>query len=142
MEKLLNQNISLNIIEFAIILMISGFLLLIIALFNNNRSIKSKLDNIEKKITQVNKEINEIISSYGIIDSNLNASKQDLTYINETIKSIQKDIGKKTDENLSEQNINKAVDLAKLGASVEEISDKTGLSQEQIETLIKFHTDK
>ena len=118
MEKLLNQNISLNIIEFAIILMISGFLLLIIALFNNNRSIKSKLDNIEKKITQVNKEINE------------------------TIKSIQKDIGKKTDENLSEQNINKAVDLAKLGASVEEISNKTGLSQEQIETLIKFHTDK
>ena len=142
MEKLLNQNISLNIIEFAIILMISGFLLLIIALFNNNRSIKSKLDNIEKKIIQVNKEINEIISSYGIIDSNLNASKQDLTYINETIKSIQKDIGKKTDENLSEQNINKAVDLAKLGASVEEISNKTGLSQEQIETLIKFHTDK
>ena len=142
MEKLLNQNISLNIIEFAIILMILGFLLLIIALFNNNRSIKSKLDNIEKKITQVNKEINEIISSYGIIDSNLNASKQDLTYINETIKSIQKDIGKKTDENLSEQNINKAVDLAKLGASVEEISNKTGLSQEQIETLIKFHTDK
>ena len=142
MEKLLNQNISLNIIEFAIILMILGFLLLIIALFNNNRSIKSKLDNIEKKIIQVNKEINEIVSSYGIIDSNLNASKQDLTYINETIKSIQKDIGKKTDENLSEQNINKAVDLAKLGASVEEISDKTGLSQEQIETLIKFHTDK
>ena len=142
MEKLLNQNISLNIIEFAIILMILGFLLLIIALLNNNRSIKSKLDNIEKKITQVNKEINEIISSYGIIDSNLNASKQDLTYINETIKSIQKDIGKKTDENLSEQNINKAVDLAKLGASVEEISNKTGLSQEQIETLIKFHTDK
>ena len=142
MEKLLNQNISLNIIEFAIILMILGFLLLIVALLNNNRSIKSKLDNIEKKITQVNKEINEIISSYGIIDSNLNASKQDLTYINETIKSIQKDIGKKTDENLSEQNINKAVDLAKLGASVEEISNKTGLSQEQIETLIKFHTDK
>ena len=92
MEKLLNQNISLNIIEFAIILMILGFLLLIIALFNNNRSIKSKLDNIEKKIIQVNKEINEIISSYGIIDSNLNASKQDLTYINETIKSIQKDL--------------------------------------------------
>ena len=142
MEKLLNQNISLNIIEFAIILMILGFLLLIIALLNNNRSIKSKLDNIEKKITQVNKEINEIISNYGIIDSNLNASKQDLTYINETIKSIQKDIGKKTDENLSEQNINKAVDLAKLGASVEEISNKTGLSQEQIETLIEFHTDK
>ena len=142
MEKLLNQNISLNIIEFAIILMILGFLLLIVALLNNNRSIKSKLDNIEKKIIQVNKEINEIVSSYGIIDSNLNASKQDLTYINETIKSIQKDIGKKTDENLSEQNINKAVDLAKLGASVEEISKKTGLSQEQIETLIKFHTDK
>ena len=142
MEKLLNQNISLNIIEFAIVLMILGFLLLIIALFNNNRSIKSKLDNIEKKIIQVNKEINEIISSYGIIDSNLNVSTQNLTYINETIKSIQQDIGKKTDENLSEQNINKAVDLAKLGASVEEISNKTGLSQEQIETLIKFHTDK
>ena len=142
MEKLLNQDISLNIIEFAIVLMILSFLLLVIALLNNNRSIKSKLDKIEKKITQVNKEINEIISSYGIIDSNLNASKQDLTYINETIKSIQKDIGKKTDENLSEQNINKAVDLAKLGASVEEISNKTGLSQEQIETLIKFHTDK
>ena len=68
--------------------------------------------------------------------------KEDLTNINETIRSIQKDIGKKSDENLSEQNINKAVDLAKLGVDIKEISSKTGLSEEQIETLIKFHTEK
>ena len=43
---------------------------------------------------------------------------------------------------ISEQIINKAVDLAKLGVDVTEISNRTGLSEEQIETLIKFHTQK
>ena len=62
--------------------------------------------------------------------------------MNETIRSIQKDIGQKNDENLSEQKINNAIDLAKLGLGVNEIVKRTGLSEEQIETLIKFHTQK
>ena len=73
---------------------------------------------------------------YGIIDKNLSSSKEDLININETIRSIQKDIGKKSDENLSEQNINRAVDLAKLGVGIKEIASKTGFREEQIETLI------
>ena len=51
-------------------------------------------------------------------------------------------VNTENDENISEQIINKAVDLAKLGVDVTEISNRTGLSEEQIETLIKFHTQK
>ena len=142
MENFLNQNISLSILEFAFLIMIVCLLLILISFFNNQKKIKLKLDDIQKSITNINSHINEISTEYGIIDKNLNSSKEDLTNINQTIRSIQKDIGKKNDENLSEQIINKAVDLAKLGVNVTEISNRTGLSEEQIETLIKFHTQK
>ena len=142
MENFLIQNISMSTIELAMLIMIISFLLILIAFFSNQKEIKSKLDNLEQNLSKINTLINEMNSGYGIIDKNLSSSKEDLTNINETIRSIQKDIGKKSDENLSEQNINKAVDLAKLGVDIKEISSKTGLSEEQIETLIKFHTEK
>ena len=142
MENFFNQNISLSILEFAFLIMIVCLLLILISFFSNQKKIKLKLDDIQKSITNINSHINEISTEYGIIDKNLNSSKEDLTNINQTIRSIQKDIGKKNDENLSEQIINKAVDLAKLGVNVTEISNRTGLSEEQIETLIKFHTQR
>ena len=142
MENFFNQNISLSVLEFAFLIMIICLLLILISFFNNQKKIKLKLDGIQKSITNINSHINEISTEYGIVDKNLNSSKEDLTNINQTIRSIQKDIGKKNDENLSEQIINKAVDLAKLGVNVTEISNRTGLSEEQIETLIKFHTQK
>ncbi len=142
MENFFNQNISLSVLEFAFIIMIISLLLILISFFNNQKKIKLKLDGIQKTITKITSQINEISTEYGIIDKNLNSSKEDLTNINQTIRSIQKDIGKKNDENLSEQIINKAVDLAKLGVNVTEISNRTGLTEEQIETLIKFHTQK
>ena len=142
MENFFNQNISLSVLEFAFLIMIICLFLILISFFNNQKKIKLKLDDIQKSITKINSHINEISTEYGIIDKNLNSSKEDLTNINQTIRSIQKDIGKKNDENLSEQIINKAVDLAKLGVDVTEISNRTGLSEEQIETLIKVHTQK
>ena len=142
MENFFNQNISLSVLEFAFLIMIICLFLILISFFNNQKKIKLKLDDIQKSITKINSHINEISTEYGILDKNLNSSKEDLTNINQTIRSIQKDIGKKNDENLSEQIINKAVDLAKLGVNVTEISNRTGLSEEQIETLIKFHTQK
>ena len=142
MENFFNQNISLSVLEFAFLIMIICLFLILISFFNNQKKIKLKLDDIQKSITKIDSHINEISTEYGIIDKNLNSSKEDLTNINQTIRSIQKDIGKKNDENLSEQIINKAVDLAKLGVNVTEISNRTGLSEEQIETLIKFHTQK
>ena len=142
MENFFNQNISLSVLEFAFLIMIICLFLILISFFNNQKKIKLKLDDIQKSITKINSHINEISTEYGIIDKNLNSSKEDLTNINQTIRSIQKDIGKKNDENISEQIINKAVDLAKLGVDVTEISNRTGLSEEQIETLIKFQTQK
>ena len=142
MENFLSQNMSLSVLEFAFLIMIICLLLILVSFFNNHKRMRLKLDNIQKSITKINSHISEISSEYGIIDRNLSSSKEDLTNINQTIRSIQKDIGKKNDENLSEQNINKAVDLAKLGVSVTEISNRTGLSEEQIETLIKFHAEK
>ena len=142
MENFFIKNISLNLSEFAFLLMIISFLFFLITFFNNQKIIKAKLDDIHNNIKKINAHINEISSDYGVIDKNLSSSKEDLTNINQTIRSIQKDIGKKNDENLSEQNINKAVDLVKLGVDIKEITVRTGLSEEQIETLVKFHTEK
>ena len=95
MENFFNQNISLSVLEFAFLIMIICLFLILISFFNNQKKIKLKLDDIQKSITKINSHINEISTEYGIIDKNLNSSKEDLTNINQTIRSIQKDIGKK-----------------------------------------------
>ena len=142
MENLFAKNIFISNVEFAILIIIISLFAILFSFFNNQKKNASKLHKIEQDLSKIIKLIGEINLGYGIIDKNLNSSKEDLLNINETIRSIQKDIGQKSDENLSEYNINKAVDLAKLGIGVKEISSRTGLSEEQIEALIKFHTDK
>ncbi|MDG2354920.1 MAG: hypothetical protein P8L82_02760 [Paracoccaceae bacterium] len=142
METLLTKTFALGIIEFGMLIILVSLLLIIIGLGSRKKLLIQKLDKIQKHLDQVQEEIKFLNTGYGAIDKNLSTSKDDLNSLNETIRSIQKDIGQKNDENFSEQNINKAIDLAKLGLSANEIREKTGLSEEQIETILKFHTPK
>tara|TARA_B100000029_G_scaffold184165_1_gene181704 strand:+ start:295 stop:726 length:432 start_codon:yes stop_codon:yes gene_type:complete len=142
MEMLLTKTLNLGIVEFGLLIILLGLLLLVIGLGSRKKLLIQKLDKLQKHMDQIREQVNLLSTGYGSIDKNLTTSKEDLSNLNETIRSIQKDIGQKNDENLSEQKINKAIDLAKLGLGVNEIVEKTGLSEEQIETLIKFHTPK
>ena len=142
MDTLLTKTFALGIIEFGMLIILISLLLIIIGLGSRKKLLIQKLDKIQKHLDQVQEEIKFLNTGYGAIDKNLSTSKDNLNSLNETIRSIQKDIGQKNDENFSEQNINKAIDLAKLGLSANEIREKTGLSEEQIETILKFHTPK
>ena len=142
MDTLLTKTFALGIIEFGMLIILVSLLLIIIGLGSRKKLLIQKLDKIQKHLDQVQEEIKFLNTGYGAIDKNLSTSKDDLNSLNETVRSIQKDIGQKNDENFSEQNINKAIDLAKLGLSANEIREKTGLSEEQIETILKFHTPK
>ena len=142
MDTLLTKTFALGIIEFGMLIILVSLLLIIIGLGSRKKMLIQKLDKIQKHLDQVQEEIKFLNTGYGAIDKNLSTSKDNLNSLNETVRSIQKDIGQKNDENFSEQNINKAIDLAKLGLSANEIREKTGLSEEQIETMMKFHTPK
>ncbi len=142
MEMILERTITLGIAEFGILIISCGLLLMIIGLGSRKKLLNRKLDKIQKDISHIQEHVNSLNTGYGSIDKNLSTSKENLNNLNETIRSIQKDIGQKSDENLSEQKINKAIDLAKLGMSINEIAERTSLSEEQIETLIKFHIPK
>ena len=142
MDTLLTKTFALGIIEFGMLIILVSLLLIIIGLGSRKKLLIQKLDKIQKHLDQVQEEIKFLNTGYGAIDKNLSTSKDDLNSLSETVRSIQKDIGQKNDENFSEQNINKAIDLAKLGLSANEIREKTGLSEEQIETILKFHTPK
>ena len=142
MEILLTRTMNLGAIEFGILIILLGLLVMIIGLGSRRKHLFKKLDEIHKHINEIQKQVNFLSTEYGTIDKNITTSKDSLHILNETIRSIQKDIGQKNDENLSEQKINNAIDLAKLGLGVNEIVKRTGLSEEQIETLIKFHTQK
>ena len=115
MEMLLTRTITLGILEFGILLILFGLLTMIIGLGSRNKQLFQKLEAIHKHISEMQEQVNFLSTGYGTIDKNITTSKDNLSSLNETIRSIQKDIGQKNDENLSEQKINKAIDLAKLG---------------------------
>ena len=100
MENFFNQNISLSVLEFAFLIMIICLLLILISFFNNQKKIKLKLEDIQKSITKINSHINEISNEYGIIDKNLNSSKEDPNKYKPDYSFNTKRYWEKNDENI------------------------------------------
>ena len=55
---------------------------------------------------------------------------------------VNRDISNMTESINGEVGISKAIELARQGSTVEEISNKTNLSLEQAELIHKFHSEK
>ncbi len=126
---------------------IFGILILIIAIFiiiftakAHQTFIRVHIEEIQKDISIIKNQVEFISNHNTTLDQNFSSSQKELNELGKTIKFIQTEMGARTDEMVSEQKINNAIDMAKLGSTVEEISLKTGLDISQVETIIRFHT--
>tara|TARA_B100001094_G_C18021245_1_gene715219 strand:+ start:131 stop:586 length:456 start_codon:yes stop_codon:yes gene_type:complete len=133
-------SVTLNSPTFGILILIIALLILIITSRAHQTNIQKNMKQIELDIAAIQKQVEFIHNYHSTIDENFSSSQKELTDLGKTIKLIQNEIGSRNDEMVSEQKINIAIDMAKLGATAEEISSKTGLDTEQIETIIRFHT--
>ena len=123
-------------IFFSICLLVIGFLLLFffqnLKFQNNKNAITAYADVINKN----NKEIKEYLIVVGNL---LEHQKKELVNMSDKISFVEREISRLGNIKGSEDILSIAIDMAKNGNNREEIKNKTGLREDEIEAIYTYY---
>ena len=123
-------------IFFSICLLVIGFLLLFyfqnLKFQNNKNAITAYADVINKN----NKEIKEYLIVVGNL---LEHQKKELVNMSDKISFIEREVSRLGNIKGSEDMLSIAIDMAKNGNNREEIKNKTGLREDEIEAIYTYY---
>ena len=111
--------------------------ILIFYLQNNFISITSK--NLEKLSTSIRSSNLELADYLKTLSSVLEDKKNNIENMAEIINSLEKEVTRMTDVKGTDQMISLAIELARNGEEKEIIKEKTGLTDDEIDTLHAYH---
>ena len=94
--------------------------------------VKSKLDNLGHKSDNASSDLSSLNSRI----SSLSGAVSDANSVAENTK---KELSMLADGINSETIFNKAIEMARLGSSPDEITKETGLTKDQVQTIVRFH---
>ena len=123
-------------IFFSICLLVIGFFLIFffqnLKFENNKDAITSYADSINKN----NKEIKEYLIVVGNL---LEHQKKELVNLSDKISFIEREVSRLGNIKGSEDMLSIAIDMAKNGNNREEIKNKTGLREDEIEAIYTYY---
>jgi len=134
-EDFLLSNFEIFVFS-SICLLVIGFLLLF---FFQNQKHKQEKDIILNHIEGLNK-YNEEIKEYLIAVGNLlDQQKKDISKISEKVVFIEREISRLGEIKGSEDVLTKAIEMAREGSTREEIINKTGLREDEVEAIYTYY---
>lgn len=124
-----NTSIIITLLTiFFIIVVIGGFYFDFLK--NNKNSIK---------INMLERAIKDLIEEFRSQELNLSEQKKILQDYKYTLEKLDLEISRLADSNTGDTNITTAIQMANQGKNLDEISSATGLSNEEIEPILKYH---
>ena len=93
----------------------------------------------EKKISILERAIKELIEEFRTLELSLADQKKILNDYKYTLERLDQEISRLADSSQGDSNITNAIKMANEGKSIEEISQITGMTKEEIEPIIKYH---
>jgi len=134
-EDFLLSNFEIFVFS-SICLLVIGFLLLF---FFQNQKHKQEKDIIFNHIEELNK-YNQEIKEYLIAVGNLlDQQKKEISKISEKVVFIEREIIRLGEIKGSEDVLTKAIEMAREGSSREEIINKTGLREDEVEAIYTYY---
>ena len=91
------------------------------------------------KISILERAIKDLIEEFRSLELILNEQKKILNHYKYTLDKLDLEISRLADSNKGDSKITAAIQMANQGSSLEEISKSTGLSNEEIEPILKYH---
>ena len=123
-------------IFFSICLLVIGFLLLY---FFQNLKFQNNKDAITTYADVINKNNKEIKEYLIVVGNLLEHQKKELVKISDKISFIEREISRLGNIKGSEDMLSVAIDMAKNGNNREEIKNKTGLREDEIEAIYTYY---
>ena len=128
---------NFEIIVFISLSLIVISCILIFYLQNNFISITSK--NLEKLSTSIKSSNLELADYLKTLSSVLEDNKNNIENMAEKINSLEKEVTRMTDVKGTDDMLSLAIELARNGEEKEIIKEKTGLTDDEIDTLHAYH---
>ena len=123
-------------IFFSILFIVAAFILLFLLQLQNFKSNKKSIIEYAERINNTTKEINEYLIVVGNL---LEHQKKELVNISEKIVFIEREINRLGNIKGSEDTLNIAINMARQGNSKEEIINKTGLREDEVEAIYTYY---
>ena len=120
----------------SILLIVVAFILLFLLQLQNFRSNKNSIIEYAENINNTSKEIKEYLI---VIGNLLEHQKKEILNISEKIVFIEREINKLGNIKGSEDILNVAINMARQGNSKEEIINKTGLREDEVEAIYTYY---
>ena len=123
-------------IFFSICLLVIGFFLIF---FFQNLKFQNNKDTITAYADVINKNNKEIKEYLIVVGNLLEHQKKELINLSDKISFIEREISRLGNIKGSEDMLSIAIDMAKNGNNREEIKNKTGLREDEIEAIYTYY---
>ena len=120
----------------SILFIVVAFILLFLLQLQNFRSNKNSIIGYADSINNTSREIKEYLIVVGNL---LEQQKKELTNISEKIDFIEREINRLGNIKGSEDILNIAINMARQGNNKEEIINKTGLREDEVEAIYTYY---
>ena len=130
-EKDPSGNISTIIVVLTILLLIFVVSAFLFDYFKNDQN--------SKRTNMLERAIKDLIEEFRSVEINLSEQKKILNDYKYTLEKLDLEISRLADSNKGDSNITTAIQMANQGRSLEEISTATGLNEDEIEPILKYH---
>ena len=130
-EKDPSGNISTIIVVLTILLLIFVISAFLFDYFKNDQN--------SKRTKMLERAIKDLIEEFRSLEINLSEQKKILNDYKYTLEKLDLEISRLADSNKGDSNITTAIQMANQGRSLEEISSATGLNEDEIEPILKYH---
>ena len=136
-------------ITYYLITQFTGLLILAIAMIIFIFSIQKVANNLAKKIENQTSELNRLNESYQdsqkvlmSVFSQIEQISDNNNELNKKISSLQQEFSLLSSDYSDNKQISQAIELARKGSNTKTIVEKTGLSSEEVDAIVKFHGDE
>ena len=120
----------------SILFIVVAFVLLFLLQLQNFKSNKNSIIEYAQTINNTSKEIKEYLIVVGNL---LEHQKKEILNISEKIVFIEREISRLGEIKGSEDVLTKAIEMAREGSTREEIINKTGLREDEVEAIYTYY---
>ena len=120
----------------SILFIVVAFIFLFLLQLQNFRSNKNSIFEYAENL---NKNTNEVKEYLIVIGNLLENQKKEIVNISEKLVFIEREINRLGSIKGSDDNLNKAINMARQGNSKEEIVNKTGLREDEVDAIYTYY---
>ena len=124
-----------NTVKILLLIFLLSLILIVIGFYLD--FLKNKKN--EKKLNILERAIKDLIEEFRTIELSLSDQKKILNNYKYTLERLDQEISRLADSSEGDSNITNAIKMANQGKSIDEISQTTGMTKEEIEPIIKYH---